>query len=160
MLDLFNFFCEPFNEVKAFTSNAYWNFDLEDNAFVILKNDIGQNAMLHSSATFWKHKFQIDIGLQEGYLIVHGFLSKSGSYGREPLIIGRKQFEDETEAVGNPSEEIVYFDKDLSWEMEMEKFADCVLNDTVPVESSSSDALAAMAVVHKAYINSDNMVQE
>lgn len=154
MLDLFNFFCEPFNEVKAFTSDAYWQFELEDNAFVILKNPEGQNAMLHSSATFWKHRFQIDIGLEEGYLTVQGFLSKSGSYGRETLIIGRKQFEDETDAVGNPSEEIIYFDKDLSWQIEMEKFADCVLNDKPVKDSTSAHALAAMEIVHKAYINS------
>lgn len=154
MLDLFNYFCGNFEDVKAFASNAYWGFEIEDNGFVIMKNGLGQNAMLHSSATFWKHQFQIDIGLDKGYLTVSGLLSKSGSYGRETLIVGQKQFEDTADAVGNPSEEITYFDKDLSWDLEVEAFADSILNKT-PVQSSSSlDALKVMKIVEKAYLDS------
>jgi predicted dehydrogenase len=45
MLDLFRFFCQDFEQVKCFASTSYWKFsDLEDNAFVILKNAQGQTA--------------------------------------------------------------------------------------------------------------------
>lgn len=151
MLDLFRYFCGDFEEVKCFASNRYWKFDLEDNAFVILKNKRGQNAMLHSSATFWKHRFHLEIGLEKGYMIVEGLLSKTGSYGRETLIVGRQQFEDEADAIGNPSEEITYFDKDLSWEVEVDKMVTAIRNDLPVQESTSWEALKVMEIVETAY---------
>ena len=119
-----------------------------------LKNDENQLAVLHSSATCWKHMFQLDVNLEQGYLKLEGLLSKSGSYGRETLVIGKRQFEDETEAVGNPSEENIYFDNDLSWGIEVNRFADCFLNDKLVLESSSSDAYKAMELVHCCYQDS------
>lgn len=154
MLDLFNYFCGDFENVKAFTANSYWNVEVEDNAFVILKNSTGQHASLHSSATLWKHKFYIELGLEHGYLIVEGLLSKTGSYGRETLKVGRRQFEDEAEAVGNPSEEITYFDRDLSWDIEVGKMVDCIKSNKPVTESSSSDAWKVMRIVDRAYKNS------
>jgi predicted dehydrogenase len=155
MLDLFNYFLGGFTSAKAFLSNEHWGFDVEDNAVIILKNKQNQMAMLHSSATFWKHMFQLNIILEEGYLKLEGLLSKTGSYGRETLIIGRRQFEDETEAVGNPSEETIYFDNDLSWELEVNRFIDYILNDKPVLESNSTDAFNAMELVHRCYRDSD-----
>ena len=63
-------------------------------------------------------------------------------------------FEDETEAVGNPSEETIYFDKDLSWELEVKKFIDCILNDKQVTECNSNDAYNAMELVHRCYQDS------
>ena len=98
--------------------------------------------------------FQLNVILEQGYLKLEGLLSKSGSYGRETLVIGKRQFEDETEAVGNPSEENIYFDNDLSWEIEVNRFADCFLNDK-PVEGSSSlDAFKAMELVQRCDLDS------
>ncbi len=154
MLDLFNYFLGGFTSVKSFMSNCQWNFDVEDNAVVILKNETDQLAMLHSSATFWKHMFQLNIILEHGYLKLEGLLSKTGSYGRETLVIGRRQFEDETEAVGNPSEETIYFDKDLSWELEVGKFVDFINNDQQVSECNSDDAYNAMELVQRCYQDS------
>ena len=154
MLDLFNFFLGRFSNVKSFLSNCQWNFDVEDNAVVIMKNNAGQLAMLHSSATFWKHMFNLNVILEKGYLKLDGLLSKSGSYGRETLVIGRRQFEDEAEAVGNPSEETIYFDKDLSWELEVGKFLESVLSDKPVIECNSTDAYEAMDLVHRCYQDS------
>ena len=154
MIDLFNLFVGGFTHVKSFISNGHWGFDVEDNAVVIMKNEQNQLAMLHSSATFWKHMFQLIVILEEGYLKLEGLLSKSGSYGRETLVIGHRQFEDASEAVGNPSEETIYFDKDLSWELELNQFMDCILNDKPVLESNSLDAYNAMNVVHQSYQDS------
>lgn len=154
MLDLFNLFLGGFREVKAFVSNAHWGFEVEDNAMVIMKNNQNQLAVLHSSATFWKHMFQLNVILEQGYLKLEGLLSKSGSYGRENLVIGKRQFEDETEAVGNPSEETIYFDSDLSWEKEVNYFADCILKNQPVTESNSEDAWKAMELVHRCYKDS------
>jgi len=154
MLDLFNLFCGDFENVKAFLHNSYWNVELEDNAFVILNNEEGQNASLHSSATLWKHKFQIHIGMERGYLIVEGLLSKTGSYGRETLTVGKQQFEDESDAVGNPSEEVTYFDRDLSWVTEVNNIVKCIEEDLPVTKSSSLDAFKVMTIIEKAYKDS------
>ena len=154
MIDLFNLFLGGFTSAKAFLSNSHWGFDVEDNAVVILRNKQNQMAMLHSSATFWKHMFQLNVILEEGYLKLEGLLSKTGSYGRETLVIGRRQFEDETEAVGNPSEETIYFDNDLSWELEVKNFTDYIVNNKPVLESNSTDAYNAMELVHRCYRDS------
>jgi predicted dehydrogenase len=154
MLDLFNYFLGDFKYVNSFLSNSHWGFDVEDNAIVILKNDNSQLAMLHSSATFWKHMFQLNIILEQGYLKLEGLLSKTGSYGRETLVIGRRQFEDKSESTGNPFEEIIYFDKDLSWDIEVNKFISYILNDEPVLESNSRDAYNAMELVHRCYKDS------
>jgi len=151
MLDLFNFFLGGFVSVKSFISNSHWGFDVEDNAVVIMTTGTNQLAMLHSSATFWKHMFQLTVVLEEGYLVVEGLLSKTGSYGRETLTIARKQFEDEAEAVGNPSEEVVYFDQDRSWDLELDKFISAIRNQSPILESTSADALNAMELVATCY---------
>jgi predicted dehydrogenase len=151
MLDLFSHFCGDFEEVKCFTSDDFWKFAVEDNAFVILQNRKGQSALCHSSATFWKHTFRLDITLEEGYMTVEGLLSKSGSYGREKLIVSNRQFEDAAHAVGNPSEEVTYFDRDLSWDLEVEEFVRCIRDNQPVVTSSSNDALRVMEIIERAY---------
>ena len=62
-----------------------------------------------------------------------------------------RQFEDEAFAMGNPREEVTYFDRDRSWELEVEEFVDCIRNDKKVVVGSSEDALKAMELVHKIY---------
>jgi predicted dehydrogenase len=151
MLDLFRYFCGDFEFVKCFLSNFFWGFNVEDNAYVILQNRKGQNAFFHSSATMWKHTFRIDITLENGYMIVEGLLSKTGSYGQERMIIGKRQFEDESDAIGNPSEEVTYFDRDLSWDLEVEEFVNCIVHDKPVTNSSSEDALKVMDMIAKAY---------
>lgn len=153
MLDLFRYFCGDFSEIKSFLSKMFWDTDVEDNAFILLRNYIGQVATLHSSATLWKHCFKLELFLEDAYLIVSGLLSKTGSYGRETLTIVRRQFEDETFALGNPREEVVYFDQDLSWATEVNKFIEYIVNDKKVDNSSSDDALKVMEIIERAYTN-------
>ncbi len=151
MLDLFRFYCGDFQQVKAFTSNAFWDVEVEDNAYVILQNDDNQHAIFHSSATLWKHTFRLEITLEDGYMVVEGLLSKSGSYGRETLTIARRDFEDPTVAVGNPAEEVIRYDKDESWELEMREFVRCIDEDAEVTISSGTDALRVMEIIDRAY---------
>jgi predicted dehydrogenase len=153
MLDLFRYLCGDFDDVKCFASNAFWKLDVEDNAYVILHGKNGVDAVCHSSATFWKHTFRIDITLEGGYMVVEGLLSKSGSYGREQLRIAKRQFEDEADAVGNPSEEVTYFDRDMSWDLEVTEFVKAIRENKPVTVSSSEDALKVMEIIEKAYIN-------
>lgn len=156
MLDLFRMYCGDFDAVKAYISADFWQCEVEDNAFVVLRGVNGTHATLHSSATLWRHAFRIDITMELGYLIVEGLLSKSGSYGRERLIVGKRQFEDETDAVGNPSEEVTQFDRDTSWEMEIDMFLDCIKQDRPVDVSNSLDALKVMEIIDRAYQDAAN----
>ncbi|MCC6145835.1 MAG: Gfo/Idh/MocA family oxidoreductase [Candidatus Hydrogenedentes bacterium] len=150
MIDLFRFFCGDFVEVKSMVTTAYWNVDVEDNAFALLRSAEGRIAMLHSSSTQWKHKFSLEIYMSEGYLSVNGILSSTRSYGDETISVARKRFEPGF-APGKPTEEIIYFDTDPSWELEIDSFLDCVKNDK-PVEMGNADqALKAMDLVFKIY---------
>jgi predicted dehydrogenase len=159
MLDLFRYYCGDFEGVKCFLNNSFWNLDVEDNAYVILSNSNKQNAFFHSSATLWKHTFRLEITMEEGYMVIEGLLSKTGSYGRERLTVGKRQFEDETEAVGNPSEEITYFDRDLSWELEIKEFLKCIDENQPVIGSSSEDALKVMEIIDKAYKDAESDVK-
>jgi len=153
MLDLFRYFCGDFTEVKGLLTKMFWDTPVEDNAFVIMRNQIGQIAALQSSATLWRHTFKLDILLEKGYLNVSGLLSKSGSYGRETLVIGHRQFENEAFAVGNPREELVYFDQDLSWNLEMQEFIDCIRQNKKIEKSTSNDAYQVMKIIDTVYQN-------
>jgi len=151
MLDLMRYFCGDFTETKSFTSRSFWKLDVEDNAVAIMRNKDDQMAMLHSSSTLWKHTFRLEIFLEKGYLIISGLLSKTGSYGREMLTVGKRQFESESFALGNPREEIIYFDQDRSWDLEVAHFVECIKEDKKVLNSSSHDALKVMELVEQIY---------
>ncbi len=150
MLDLFRFFCGDFQEIHGILSSNFWDVPVEDNAFVSMRNESGQSAQLHSSATLWKHTFRLDIGLEGGYLIAEGLLSQSGSYGRETLTIGRKS-SSASAAVGNPREEVVHFDQDLSWELQVQELVNCIRGNSPVTDSSTLDALRVMEIIDTVY---------
>ncbi|MBV9463022.1 MAG: Gfo/Idh/MocA family oxidoreductase [Verrucomicrobiae bacterium] len=151
MLDLFRFFCGDFEEVQSMAATAFWNIPVEDNAFVHLRAKGGPIAQLHSSSTLWKHTFRLELGLERGYLTVTGLLSKTGSYGRETLLVGRKPRTGERAAVGNPREEITYYDEDPSWDIQVQHFVECILNGRAVEDSTSDDALAVMKIIDTVY---------
>lgn len=151
MLDLFRYFVGDFEEVEGMMSTSFWNIPVEDNAFLNLRGSNGIMAQLHSSATLWKHTFQIDLGLEEGYLSIRGLLSKTGSYGRETLVIGRKPVEGGRGVVGNPPEETIYYDHDPSWHVQVEDFLRCIREDAPVTDSTSLDALRVMQLVERIY---------
>lgn len=152
MLDLLHYFLGDFCEVKSFVENCYWQkTSLEDNAFALLKTNANQVAMLHSSATHWKHKFSLDLFLEDGYICVNGILSSTRSYGEESVTFAKKQFEDETHAMGKPREETIYFDQDDSWRFEIEEFYDCIIGRKKTPLGSTADALIVMKLIEEIY---------
>ncbi len=150
MIDLFHHFLGDFVEVKSMVTTAHWDIPVEDNAFALLRDAQGRIAMLHSSSTHWKHKFNLEIYMSEGYLSVNGILSSTRSYGDETISVARKQF-DPGFTQGKPREEIIYFDTDPSWELEVAEFVECVLEDKPIVEGTSVQALSAMKMVYAIY---------
>ena len=147
MVDLMRLFCGEFKEVKSYISNSYWNHDVEDNAYALMRDGKGRIAMLHSSATQWQHCFQLEIILTNGFLQLNGILSGSKSYGQEKLIIGRRDESD----VGTLREEVVNYLEDNSWRDEVNEFADAVCNGNRIEAGNSGDALATMQLVYQIY---------
>lgn len=151
MLDLFRVFAGDFGEIKSFVGQTFWQVGVEDNAFALLRSADGCVAMLHSSATHWNHTFRLEIYLTEGYLVLDGFLTGSQTYGRETLVIGRRDWNDVDSARGRPREERYYFDDDRSWEREVEDFVRCLSTASPVVSGNSLDAQRAMELVMRVY---------
>lgn len=147
MLDLMRFFCGEFEEVKSFVSNDYWGHDVEDNAFALMKDQAGRVAFLHSTATQWEHRFNLEITFEEGFVELRGILSGSKSYGEERLRKGERSEAD----VGSLTETKVSYLEDNSWQDEVRDFARAILKDE-PIQSGTSrDALETMKLVYRIY---------
>lgn len=151
MLDLFRLFCGDFSRVQSVVSTSFWDIAVEDNAFAILQTEAGQVATLHSSATQWKHRFALEICLQGGYINLYGLLTSTRSYGDETLTFAKRQFEDESFAVGKPREETIYFDRDDSWALELEDFVQAIRDDRPIASGSSEDALRVLQLIDDIY---------
>jgi predicted dehydrogenase len=148
MLDLFRHFCGEFSEIKSMCAMSYWDVPLEDNAFVLLRNEAGQIAMMHSSFTQWKHRFCLEIFLEDGYVIVDGMPSWSRSYRDEWIIQAHKE---KGHAVGNPPEQHTFCNTDPSWELELAEFVDCVRSGRPVRHGTSKDAYETMRLVFGIY---------
>lgn len=155
MLDIFLTFLGPSRVADAVLSDSFWKCGVEDNAFLMLRSESGVPAFLHSSATLWKHTFRFEIGCENGYMIASGLLSKTGSYGREQLVIGKRQFEDEAFALGNPREEIIHFDRDESWEHEVNEFLAAIKEKRAPTHGTLDEARQVMGIIRDVYAKRD-----
>lgn len=147
MLDMMRLFAGDFVEIHSFISNAYWNHDVEDNAYALMRTENGVVAMLHSSATQWRHRFHLEIALTEGTIILSGILSGSKSYGAETITIAYKSPDD----AGDPREVTTRYNQDNSWRDEIAEFHDCIVNDVPVVEGSAIEALRTMRLVYRIY---------
>ncbi len=158
MLDLLSLFLGPLTVVEAVLTDAFWGCGIEDNAFVLLRSERGVPAFLHSSATLWKHTFRLEIGCRDGYLIAIGLLSQTGSYGREQLIIGKRQFEDEALALGNPREEIIHFDRDESWDREICEFLASIKEHRPATHGTLDEARHVMGLIRDVYARAEHQI--
>ena len=150
LLDLIRFFSGEFNEVKSFVSNNFWNYDIEDNAYAIMRNKEGVVAIVNSSATIWEHKFNLRINLTKGFLELSGLLTSSKSYGEEKLYVHQHN----SKSIKNDFKTVEYkFMEDNSWEKEIDEFVNCIKTNTSPKYGTSLDALETMKLVYRIYEN-------
>ena len=148
MLDLMRYFAGDFTSVHSFISNSFWNFDVEDNAYVMMKSDNGIVAQLMSSATQWQHTFNLNVTLERGSLILGGLRTSSKSYGEETLTIISS---DPAELNTEPQVEERSYDKDISWDEEIKCFANVLLNSDKIENGSIDEALKIMELIEKIY---------
>ncbi len=148
MVDLMRLFGGEFKDIYSFVSNRYWGYNVEDNAYALMKTNDGIVAMMHSSATQWRHRFNLDINLEKGGVILGGILSGSKSYGDETLTIVKADPEND---LGDPMEQLTRYNKDPSWRAEIDEFVDCVVSKRSIVNGTSDDALQTMKLVYQIY---------
>ena len=152
MLDLFRYFSNAeYKCISSHLTTSFWDIECEDNAFLVLKSDKNIIATLHSSATQWKHKFLLEMAFEGGYINLDGILSSTRSYAPETLIVGQREFEDVTFAMGKPKESITYFEYDNSWELELAEFVQAVKGESPVVNGTSKDAFEIMKLTDHVY---------
>ena len=150
MVDLISLFAGDFDDVYSFISNDHWGYDVEDNAYAIMRSKDGVVAMINSSATQWRHRFNLDINLEKGSLILGGILSGTKSYGAETLTV---VFADPDFDQGDPEEQIKTYNKDPSWQKEIDLFTKSIIDNTDISSGSSKDAFKTLKLVSRIYFS-------
>jgi predicted dehydrogenase len=147
MVDMMRLFAGEFVDIHAHVSNAFWCHDVEDNAYALMRTADGVVAMLHSSATQWRHRFGLDITLKEGGLSLSGILSTSRSYGAETLTVVHRGDDD----LGDPREVMTRYNEDQSWRDEIDEFVRAIIANREIRHGSSLEALKTMQLVYDIY---------
>ncbi len=147
MVDLLRLFGGEYADVHSFVSSGFWSHDVEDNAYALMRTDDGVVAMLHSSATQWRHRFSLEITLARGMLVLSGILSGSKSYGAETLTVAWAAEDD----MGDPKEQTTRYNQDNSWRDEIAEFAAAIVDGAPIVNGSSDEALKTMQLVYRIY---------
>ena len=146
MVDLLRLFGGEFTEVHSFVCNDFWNYDVEDNAFVLMRNKKGVVASLHSTATQWQHKFSMEITFQHGYIDLKGILSGTKSYGKESITIISKH-----DVKKNEEGKKFFFSKDNSWKDEVDEFAKLIFYKRKKYVGNIYEAENVMFTLDKIY---------
>jgi predicted dehydrogenase len=148
MVDMMRLFAGEFSDVYSFVKNDFWHHDVEDNAYALMRTSNGIVAMLHSSATQWRHRFQLDITLTRGAILLSGILTNSRSYGAETITV---MYAGENDS-GDPKEQMTRYNSDHSWPDEIAAFVDCIVEQKPVAGGSSSDAYKTMELVERIYL--------
>jgi len=143
LIDLSRLFLGDFNNIQGYAHTYFWNMEVEDNGFMILRNKSDQVAFLHASCTEWKNMFSLEIYGEKGKLDLTGL---GGSYGVEKIIHYKM-----LEEMGPPdSFEWEYPGNDISWETEMNEFYQDIIEDRLP-NPGLEDVYEVLKIIDKIY---------
>lgn len=152
MLDLLRYLVGDFSEIIGFTDNLVWKDSVgEDTAFATMRTADGKVATLNSSAIQWKHKFDLDIILTNGYIALNGLLTSTRSYGEERITYYKKDLEMKSGKLGNPTEYTLCFDEDFSWDYEMKEFYEAIDEGKPIINGTIDDAEKVMRLIETVY---------
>ncbi len=127
-IDLAQWFMGDIQDSIGYCANHFWDMEVEDNCFALLRTRNNQIAQLHASCTQWKNIFSMEIFCETGLLIIDG-LGKS--YGTETLTFYKMKPE-----MGIPDKFIYEFPgEDISWEKELKHFITTIENKTQPMNN-------------------------
>lgn len=72
LIDLTRFFFGDVSMTYAHLTTAFWDMEVEDNAFLQLQPECGGTAWLHASWTEWKNTFSLEITLKTAKIDISG----------------------------------------------------------------------------------------
>jgi predicted dehydrogenase len=147
MVDLMRLFAGEFVDVHSIVSNNYWQHSVEDNVYALMRTADGAVAMLHSTATEWRHRFRLEMSFDRGSIVLGGLLTGSKSYGAETITVAWKTENDS----GDPKEQTTRYNTDPSWNDEVVEFVDAVMRGAPVENGSSAEALKTMQLVYRIY---------
>ena len=147
LIDLSRMFLGDFNDIKGHAQTFYWDMPVDDNAFMILQNQMKQTAFLQVSCTEWKNMFSFEIYGKKGKIDISGL---GGSYGTEKIIFYKMLPE-----MGPPETYSWEFPmQDNSWNVELDELYDDIIKDRSPA-GNIKDAYEALKIVNKIYKDSN-----
>ncbi|HLL24112.1 MAG TPA: Gfo/Idh/MocA family oxidoreductase [Kofleriaceae bacterium] len=146
LIDLSRWFLGDFTKVDGTARTFFWNTNVDDNAFLMLRTATEQVAWLHASMTEWKNTFSMEIYGKVGKLAIDGL---GGSYGVERLT----WYQMTPEMGPPPTTAWEYPMADDSWAVEMAELLEDIRLRRRPA-CGLPDALAALRVVKAIYTES------
>ena len=105
---------------------------------------------MHSSATFWKHQFKLEVGHENLQSELSGILSSTMSYAPETNAIWSRGTQDDKIRMGNPIMESAIFDVDESWKYEIQEFMNAKTSADIRM-GTIDDAWETIGLVDKIY---------
>jgi predicted dehydrogenase len=143
LIDLASIFMGEYTQIDGHINTYYWKMDVEDNAFLSLKNNKNNTAWLHVSCTEWKNIFSLEIYFKYAKLHWEGL---GGSYGVEKL-----HYYKMTKKMGPPDTIIYEYPRqDDSWKIEIEEFINDIVSKRVSIPGIK-EAINALTVVETIY---------
>jgi predicted dehydrogenase len=144
LIDLARHLMGEIVDASGYLPTLYWDMQVEDNAFILLKHAGGRPSWLHATWTEWKNTFSLELQTRRLKLQVEGL---GGSYGMETLTVYTMKPE-----MGPPAmEKFEYPGPDQSWALEWEEFCAAVAEGREP-RASGRDGLAALEAAAKLYV--------
>jgi predicted dehydrogenase len=122
---------------------AFWDIEVEDNAYIALRPECGGFAWLHASWTEWKNTFSFEVALERAKIDISGL---GGSYGPEKLTLFKMQ----PEMGPPPSDEWIWHEVDTSWAEELNDVVKA-LEGKDSLVATLDDAIAVHEIIRKAY---------
>ena len=142
LIDLSAWLLADVDVVSAATATYFWDMDVEDNVFLLLRSSTGQLAQLHASWTEWKNLFSLEVFGRDGKLEVTGL---GGSYGEERLVLHRM-----TPEMGPPETTAWSFpEPDDSLERELSELLDDIALGRTPTPGLA-EARTVLEIVQRA----------
>ena len=147
LIDLSRMFFGDFDDIKGHAQTYFWDMPVDDNAFMILRNQKKQTAFLQVSCTEWKNMFSFEVYGKKGKIDINGL---GGSYGTEKITFYKMLPE-----MGPPATYSWEFPmQDNSWKIELDEFYDDIIKNR-NVKGNIGDAYEALKIVNSIYKDSN-----
>ncbi len=143
IIDLSRYFMGDFETAIGYCDTFYWDMEVEDNCFALLRTKTGQVAQLHASCTQWKNIFSMEIFCRTGQINIDGL---GRSYGKETLTYYKMKPE-----MGPPDKYVYEWDgPDDSWEKEYRNLIESIEENKKP-NGNLYDAYENLKIVSEIY---------